>query len=41
MAARQSNLTPNDLNGMPAVGAYYPFGYSSWFWFSREVRPRA
>lgn len=28
-------------NALPGVAAPRLFSYYSWFWFSREVRPRA
>ena len=29
------------IDAVPGVAAWSLFSYSSWFWFSREVRPRA
>lgn len=40
MKLEMHNLTAAD-SAMPGVAAPFLFSYYSWFWFSREVRPRA
>ncbi len=40
MSLVTNNPTASD-KAMPGVAAPSLFSYYSWFWFSREVRPRA